>query len=121
MKQISPDGPSVKERALKNISYSLLAFIWPVLIAFIVTPIIVHHYGIKEYGIYIFINTLISLAGLLDIGFASAVSKFIAERHGGSDKEGLRNLFKTANTIFFLIGIIGAIFIIASIFSTFSI
>lgn len=107
---------NIKERAFKNISYSLLSFSWPVLIAFIVTPIIVNHYGIKEYGIYIFISTLVSLAGLLDIGFASAVSKFVAERHGGNNKEGLKNLFKTANTIFFFIGILGAAFIISSIF-----
>ncbi len=107
---------NVKERALKNISYSLLSFIWPILIAFIVTPIIVHHFGIKEYGIYIFINTLISLAGLLDIGFSTALSKFIAERHGGNNIEGLKNLFKTANTILVIIGVVGALAIISSIF-----
>jgi O-antigen/teichoic acid export membrane protein len=107
---------SIKERALKNISYSMISFMWPVLIALVVTPIIVRYFGIKEYGIYIFINTLVSLAGLLDIGFASAVSKFMSERHSGNDKEGLRNLFITSNTIFFVIGIIGACFIMSSVF-----
>lgn len=107
---------TVKERALKNISYSLLSFGWPVLIALFATPIIVHHFGFKEYGIYIFISTLVSLAGILDIGFATALNKFIAERHGGKDKEALKNLFKTANTVLLVIGIVGAIFIVTSIF-----
>lgn len=107
---------TTKERAFKNISYSLLSFGWPVLIALFVTPIVVHHFGVKEYGIYIFINTLVSLAGLLDIGVSTALAKFIAERHGGNDAEGLRNLFKTANTMLLIIGIIGTIFISMSIF-----
>lgn len=107
---------SVKERTFKNISYSLLSFIWPVLIAFFVTPIIVLHFGVKEYGIYIFISTLVSIAGLLDVGVSSALSKFIAERKGGNDAKGLKELFKTANTILLVIGILGAVFIISSIF-----
>lgn len=107
---------NIKERALKNISYSLLSFGWPVLIALFVTPIIVHHFGVKEYGIYIFISTLVSLAGLLDIGVSVALSKFIAEKHGSKDKEGIKNLFKTTNTILVIIGLTGAIFITSSIF-----
>lgn len=107
---------NTKERVFKNISYSLLSFGWPVLIAFFVTPIIVNHFGVKEYGIYIFISTLVSLAGLLDTGVSTALSKFIAERHGGHDIDGLKNLFKTANTLLFVIGVIGAILVASSIF-----
>lgn len=107
---------SVKERTFKNISYSLVSFIWPVLIAFFVTPIIVLHFGIKEYGIYIFISTLVSIAGLLDVGVSAALSKFIAERKGRDDARGLKELFKTANTILLAIGVLGAVFITSSIF-----
>lgn len=110
------ENVNLKERTLKNVSYSLLSFVWPVLIAFVVTPIVVNHYGVKEYGIYLFINTLISLAGLLDIGFASAVSKFIAEKNGRKDKDGIITLFKSANTVFLIIGVVGAIFISLSIY-----
>lgn len=113
---MSTNTLNIKERALKNISYSLLSFGWPVLIALIATPIIVHHFGVKEYGVYIFISTLISLAGLLDLGVSTALSKFIAERQGRQDKEGVKNLFKTANTLFAIIGIVGATLIASSIF-----
>jgi O-antigen/teichoic acid export membrane protein len=105
-----------KERTFRNISYSIISFAWPILIALVITPIIVLHFGVKEYGIYIFINTLISFAGLLDIGFASAVSKYIAEKQGSNDRNGLMNLFKTANSVFLIIGIIGALCISLSIF-----
>ncbi len=107
---------NTKERAFKNIFYSLLSFGWPIIIAFIFTPIIVKSFGIKEYGIYIFINTLISLAGLLDLGVSTAISKFIAERRGSNDVNGLRELFKTANTLLIGIGAVGAVLIAGSIF-----
>ena len=107
---------SIKDRAFKNISYSLLSFGWPIVIALFVTPLFVHHFGIKEYGIYIFINTLITLAGLLDLGVSTAISKFIAEQHGNQNKVGVKSLFETANSVFLFIGIIGAFFISSSIF-----
>ncbi len=107
---------NIKQTTFKNISYSLVAFSWPVILAIFITPIIVRHFGVKEYGVYIFISTLISLVGLLDLGVSTAISKFISERHGGDDIEGLKKLFKTANTILLGIGVIGATLIIASIF-----
>lgn len=107
---------NLKHSTFKNILYSLAGFGWPVIMAILITPIIVRHFGVKEYGIYIFISTLISLAGILDLGVSTAISKFISERHGGSDTEGLKKLFKTANTILICIGIVGAILIISSIF-----
>ena len=107
---------NIKERAFKNISYSLLSFIWPVIIAFVVVPIVVHYFGIKEYGIYIFISTLVSLTGLIDVGFSTALSKFISEYDGSKDLKSKEKLFKTANTILLIIGIIGAVVIISSIF-----
>lgn len=106
---------STKQRTFKNISYSLVSFAWPVLIALVLTPLLVRFFGVKEYGIYIYISTLLSLVGLLDIGFSGAVSKFIAEKKGQNDKEGLITIFKTANTIFFLIGVVGAVIIATSI------
>ena len=107
---------TTKQRTFKNISYSLLSFGWPVLIALFITPIIVRYFGIKEYGIYIFINTLVSLVGLLDLGVSTAISKFIAERQGDKDEERIKNLFKTTNTILVIIGVTGGLAITSSIF-----
>jgi len=107
---------NIKHSTFRNILYSLAGFGWPVVMAILITPIIVRHFGAKEYGIYIFISTLISLAGLLDLGVSTAISKFISERHGGGDTEGLKKLLKTANTILICIGGVGALLIISSIF-----
>ncbi len=74
------DSPTY--RALSNAFFSMISFGWPILIAIFVTPFVVNNLGAKEYGVYLFISTLISLAGLLDVGIASSLGKFIAEENG---------------------------------------
>ncbi|MBP6974585.1 MAG: oligosaccharide flippase family protein [Candidatus Pacebacteria bacterium] len=110
------DKTSITHRALKNISFSLIGFGWPILIAIFVTPIVVIGLGVKEYGIYVFISTLISIVGLIEIGVSSAFAKFIAERHSTKNYLGLSSLFKTGNTILFFIGIFGGLLIISTLY-----
>ncbi len=108
------DSPTY--RALSNAFFSLISFGWPIIIAVFVTPFIVHRLGIKEYGVYLFISTLIGLAGLLDIGIASALGKFIAEEHGRENFEKLKKIFKIGNSIFLLIALVGSFGIVSTIF-----
>lgn len=110
------DKKSITHRTLHNVLFSVIGFIWPVLLALILTPIIVKGLGIKEYGVYIFISTLISLVGLIEVGVSSALSKFISERTASKNYEGLSSLFKTANTILFCIGLLGALLIISTLY-----
>lgn len=107
---------SLTQRTLRNVFFSLIGFGWPILIAIFVTPIVVRGLGVKEYGIYIFISTLISVVGLIEIGLSAAFSKFIAERHSQKDFAGLSSLFKTSNTVLYVIGIIGALAIVSTLY-----
>lgn len=66
---------SLKYKSLKNASYNMFGYAWSIIFAIGITPIIVFKLGIKEYGIYIFINTLISLLGLIDLGITTAATK----------------------------------------------
>lgn len=108
------DSPTY--RALSNSLFSVLSFGWPILLAIFITPFVVNNLGVNEYGVYLFISTLISLAGLLDIGIASALGKFIAEEHGRNNTEELKKLFQIGNTIFLLIACIGSLAIISNVF-----
>ena len=112
-------------RTIKNVVYSISGNIWPIISALLITPIIVSSLGIKEYGIYTFFNTTISFMGLLDLGVATAVGKYLAEYHGRGDIVRIRALLATANSIFLGVGLVGlTIFVIGaflpSIFTIFS-
>lgn len=90
--------------AFKNSSWSMLGYIWSIIFTLIVTPIIVFEVGIKEYGIYLFINTVMSLFGLLDIGLGVAVTKQLSFYFGKKDENSMRRLIRSANFLFFVIG-----------------
>lgn len=107
---------TITHKTLKNVSYSMLNYGWPIIIAIFITPIIVAKLGIKEYGIYIFISTLMGLAGILDIGVSTALNKFFAERYSKGDYAGMSRLFKTGNSLMMLTGSIGLIGITSSLY-----
>jgi O-antigen/teichoic acid export membrane protein len=96
-------------RALTNTTWSVLGYGWPILFSLLITPIVVTSLGIREYGIYTFFNTVISLLGLLDLGVGTAVNKYLAEYYGQKDTEKMKVLLGTALTIFSGIGIIGLV------------
>ncbi len=101
-------------KALRNASYSIIGFIWPLIFSLFFTPIIVFSLGTKEFGIYVFITTIVSLLGLLDLGVSTAVTKYIAEYNSQNNRQKLQNLIGSTQTIFLIMGVIGLIGVIGS-------
>lgn len=72
-----------------------------------ITPIVIISLGVKDYGIYIFIYTILSFFGLLDLGLGTAVSKYMSNYYGKKDDRAMTTLTNTANTMFMIIGLVG--------------
>lgn len=108
------------QNVIKNASYNMLGYIWPMFFSLFITPIIVFKLGIRDYGIYIFLNTLLSLMGLLDLGIATSALKHITEYNSTDQKDRLKNFIYTINSIFLIIGLVGlGIFIILGLIPNF--
>lgn len=97
------------QRTLKNASYNFFGYVWPIGLAIFTTPFIVHQLGTRDYGIYIFINTLIGLMGLLDFGLSTSVVKYVTEYYSQKEEAKLKNLIYSLNSLFLLIGLVGLI------------
>lgn len=95
---------SLTYKAFKNSTYNIMGYLWPIIFTLIVTPIIVLTLGVKEYGIYLFINTLVGLFGLFELGLGVAVLKYMSQYYGARDEIALRRLAHSANSLFFLLG-----------------
>jgi O-antigen/teichoic acid export membrane protein len=98
---------------LKNTLYNLTGFLWPMIFSLLVTPIFVLRLGIKEYGIFVFINTIVGLLTLLDLGLSTSVTKQLVTYLAQGKTKEQRDLIYTANTLFLLIGLAGFIIAIA--------
>ena len=100
---------SLTFQTFKNISYNMVGYIWPMFFSLFVTPIIIFRLGIKNYGIYLFVNAIVSLFGLLDLGIGTAVIKHMSHYYGKRDDHAITRLTTSANSLFLLIGILGFI------------
>lgn len=108
-------------RILTNTIWSVLSYAWPVLFSILITPIVVTSLGIRDFGVYTFINTVISLLGLLDLGISTAINKYLSEYHAQKDSKKIRDLVGTASIIFFGIAIVGfSVFFIGYLIPSFS-
>lgn len=106
-------------RALTNTAWNVTSYIWPVLFAIVITPIVVKSMGIRDYGLYTFFNTVISLLGLLDFGISAAVSKYLAEYYAQKDSEKIRKMLGTALVIYATISLVGLVIFVVSSFIPF--
>ncbi len=91
---------------LQNSIYSFIGFIWPVLIYFVLTPLMIHKLGAAQYGLYVLLIALGGFVSLLDFGYTNATHKYLAELFGLKRKELVTDLVATSNTVFALLGVV---------------
>jgi len=98
---------SLTYKTLKNVSYSFAGYAFPIVFSIFITPIIVFKLGLADYGFFIFLNTISSIMGLLDLGVSTALVKYVAEYYEIKDFAGLKKLISSANLLFFIIASLG--------------
>lgn len=79
----------------RNSLSSLIAFLVPVAVALVSTPYIVYGLGEERFGIYMVTLSLVSMGGLLDLGFATAAVRFVAEARARGDAAQLSMVINT--------------------------
>jgi O-antigen/teichoic acid export membrane protein len=99
--------PSRTHTVLKNSLFRLFGFFFPIIFSIAITPVVVNKLGTQDYGLMIFINSVLGILGLLDMGISTATIKHVAEYKGKGDGEGAVRSIRTANSLFLIIGILG--------------
>ncbi|MCH9670718.1 MAG: flippase [Gammaproteobacteria bacterium] len=89
-----------------NVSSSYLKFILSMVIVFFMTPYIVSELGLERFGLWSLLFAVIGVFGLLDLGFATAGVKYVAEAFGAQDDE-RRNV--VLSTLFFMYAGLGVL------------
>src|SRR5437879_5734745 len=94
-------------KAARNSIFSLIGFLYPTLLAIVITPIFVHYLGPTRYGIYALSGVLFGFISLLDFGVRPTLLKFVSEHAARGELEDL-NATVAATLVFYgLIGIVG--------------
>jgi O-antigen/teichoic acid export membrane protein len=82
-----PGRRSLRERAFVNASTNIAGTIVTFGMWFVVTPVILHHLGGAQYGLWVLASTIVAYAPLLDLGIGDAITRYVALYHSGGDSD----------------------------------
>ncbi len=102
---------STGERTVKNAAYGFVSYLWPMLFSFFLTPFIIHRLGVKEYGVYVLLLTIVSFFSLLNFGFIYSFVKELSAANAETEASAarMRQIFGATLVIFTAVGIIAII------------
>lgn len=89
----------------RNSLFGFAAFLYPTILAIVLTPFIVHRLGAERYGLFSLATVLISVLGLLDFGMSPAIVKFISE--AVTRPEGAREADRIIGVSLVFYGVVG--------------
>ena len=94
------------KKIFRNILYNWAGFLLNLLIAFFMSPFIVHSLGNTYYGVWVIMMQLTGFLGILELGVRSSIVKYVAEYHGSGDTEKLNQAVSAAISIYTIVGLI---------------
>jgi O-antigen/teichoic acid export membrane protein len=96
----------ITQRLISGSALRVLNFAASALIAFFMTPFIIHSLGDRMYGSWLLVASFLGYYGLLDFGLTSAVNRYLAGAIGEKDEEKCNLVFNTALFLFSSLGFI---------------
>lgn len=97
-----------------NAAFGFLGFLIPTLIIFLSYPILLHHLGEQELGLYILSTSLSGAWAVLDFGVAAATLKYVASDIEKGNKRSAGNVVVTALCFYSVVGLICSLLIWSS-------
>ena len=91
-------------QSFRNVVSNWAGSLISLLIAFFLSPFVVHHLGATAYGIWILIMSLTGYLGLLDLGVRGTVTRYVAEFHTQGKHEEASRLVSSALVMFSVLG-----------------
>lgn len=95
-----------KKNIIVNIFSNWINFLVTILIAFFVSPIIVHSLGNDNYGIWILIVSITGYFTVLDFGINTAIVRFISMYTAQKNEQKANEIYCTSFAFFFVISFI---------------
>jgi O-antigen/teichoic acid export membrane protein len=115
------------ERSVKtarNAIFNVVGFLYPAVLAIVITPVFLHYIGATAYGIYALAIAFVSILGLLEFGAGLALMKYMPEHIARGDNEAAVAIMRAGLAFYGLLALVGAsvscvvgVFFIDSLFS----
>lgn len=103
----------LSQKVLKNSLSNGLGGVISGSITLALTPFIIYHVGVKEFGLWSLTSILTSYVALADLGISSALVKYVASSHERGDKENVESLVNASLLIFAAMGFAAFLFFLS--------
>jgi len=90
----------------KNIFSNYVGLAGSVVIAFVLSPFLVHTLGDTKYGIWSLVSALTGYMALLDLGVSSAISKYVARYKALKDYKSLNKVIASGLVLMIAVGLL---------------
>jgi O-antigen/teichoic acid export membrane protein len=96
---------SLVRNALSNIGGTLVGLVT----GFVTMPLVVHHLGPAQFGLWVLATGLVGYVGVLDLGLSPTLVNETAALLARDEPEARRRLGETASTIFVVYAVLGVV------------
>ena len=90
----------------KNIFSNYVGIAGAIIIAFLLSPFLVHTLGDTQYGIWSIVSALTGYMALLDLGVSSAIAKYVARFKALKDYHSLNTVIASGLAIMIVVGVL---------------
>lgn len=91
-----------------NTASNYAVFILQVAVALVMTPLYVKYMGLRDYGLWEVIVSVIGYSGMLDLGLWPTISRFVAKYQAEKNRIKQEETFATAFVFLTIVGFVGA-------------
>lgn len=88
----------------RNVLVSWIAHGVTIVVGFFLMPYIVQVLGEHSYGMWVFVNSLASYAGLLYFGFGDTISRYVAKYHAAGDQQRINSVVSLVMAVYIVMG-----------------
>ncbi len=106
---LRPVPPDRLRTAVLGSTLRTLNFGASLVVAFLLTPFVIHSLGDRTYGFWLFVAAFTGYLGLFDLGLAAAVSRHVAGALGRADRVDCQRIFSTSLQFYPLLGALAAL------------
>jgi len=93
-------------RVLRNVVTNYLRLLLGGLMGFLITPVMVHLLGDRDYGLWITVFSFTGYFGLIDQGIRPSLVRYVSRDHARGDREALERTISSALGLFSIAGVL---------------
>jgi O-antigen/teichoic acid export membrane protein len=72
----------------------------------VLTPVMIHHLGAIDYGVWVFVGSVLDYYGLLDVGMRAAMFRYVGKYRGSNAREQVDRTFSSALCVVIVAGVV---------------